>query len=379
MDKMQETLQKENDKTKPEARHALYVDPRLVQSLDVNNTTEGTVHTSTKAHQHSLQKRARTAGEKIFDWSTYGGLAFLANEIVSGKIQNYVLKQGQWATRDATIGHKTYQSLVSGLHRLVGKDPSPEHWLGAIRRPIDIFVMTLGGSLMVLPVKFLEDRKSALVRFYDKTFHPDQTKNNTSITLAHEQMDREPKQSWWSLWKARLVVIPAAIVADALIGSKDAFSTKLFDKGNNWSSMHRINVQLTRKIAGFFGKPEIKSAILNNAKHPEYKYEIQNNEGNLAHIGKTYGFLLILSAALAAGFYVSSRIFARRREEHKFYQQMHTTQPAPVMAETESTPPALEAETTTTRADAKTPSPQIHDAVALARVAQPNSLSAGAA
>jgi len=377
MEKMQEVLQKENDKTNTEARHALYVDPRLVQSLDVNHTAAELVRTSATAPEHPQQKRTRTAGEKVFDWSTYGGLAFLANEIVSGKIQNYVLKEGKWATRDATIGHKTYQSVVSGLHRLIGKDPSPSHWLGYIRRPIDIFVMTLGGSLMVFPVKFLEDRKSALVRFYDKTFHPDQTKNNTSIALAHEQMDREPKQTWWSLWKARLVVIPAAIIADALIGSKDALSTRLFDKGNNWSSMHRINVQLVRKIVGHFGTRETKSIILENARnHP---HDILDNEGKYARIGRTYGFLLFLSAALAAGFYLTSRIFARRREEHKFYQQMHPTQPDLAIAEAAPQQPALQADTSSLpRTETETPSPRVHEAATLARVHAPTALQLGA-
>jgi hypothetical protein len=368
MDNMQETPQKENDKTDTQARHALYVDPRLVH--DVITEDKPSLNFSAPVATN-YSRRTRTRGEKIFDWSVYGGISFIANEVLSGKIQNQTIEK-------TGIFYPAYERTVNGLHRLFRQETHPQPWKNWIKRPTDIFVMTLGGTLLVPMVKFFETRKSDLVRFYDKTFHGQHVAEDPSIRAAHDAMDREPKQSWWSLWKARLVVIPAAILADALIGSKDALSTKLFDKNNSWSSMHRINVQLVRKLAGFFGSPEIKSAILENANTEKYKHEIQHNEGKFANIGKTYGFLMILSAALAAGFYIASRIFARRHEEHKFYEQMHAAQPAAAMAE--ATPqPALEAEPASPpRTETKKPSPRIHDAVALARVAQPTTLSAGA-
>lgn len=372
MEKMQEVPQKENDKTNDEAPHALYVDPRLVQSLDENHTAAELVRTSATAPEHPQQKRTRTAGEKVFDWSVYGGISFIANEVLSGKIQNQ-------ATEESGKLYPLYKKTVNGLHRLFRQEATPQRWQNWIKRPADVFIMTLGGTLLVPVVKFLEAHKSELVRFYDRTFHSQSVADESDTRAAHAAMDSEPKQTWWSLWKARLVVIPAAIIADFAIGGKDALSTKLFDKDNRWSSMHRINVQLVRKIAGYFGTPEIKSAILSNANHTKYRFEIQNNEGNLALTGRTYGFLLILSAALAAGFYLTSRIFARRREEHKFYQQMHPTQPNLAIAEAAPQQPALLTDTTSLpRTETETPSPRVHEAATLARVHAPTALQLGA-
>lgn len=311
----------------------------------------------------SVHRRVRTQGEKIFDLSIYGGISFVANEILSGKIQNQTIeKTGKF--------YGYYEAALNGMHRLFKKEANPKQWQNWIKRPTDIFVMTLGGTLLVPAVKFFETHKSDLVRFYDRTFHGQRMENEPAIRAAHEEMEREPKQSWGSLGKARLVTIGAAIGIDYLIGDKNAVSTRIWD--NNWSSMHRANVQLTRKIAGYF-QPEFKSAIAEAAKTSPH--DILKTEGRLANIGRTYGFLLFLSAALAAGFYASSRIFARRREEHRLYQQLHGHVPAPE----QPAPPADTAREAQPAEATISPTTQVRNVSTDTRLQPAPQLSAGAA
>jgi|GEM_PF-2711146 len=281
--------------------------------------------------------RKKTKGEIVFDWSVYGGFGFVANEIVSGKIQNRTIETGApW--------YKFYEGAVNGAHKLLGKNVSGvAEWSNKIKRPIDIFVMTLGGSLMVLPIKLFEDNKGMMVRFFDQTFDGERAKK-PEVVNAHAEMDAAPKQSWGSLGQARAVTIGAAIAVDALAGDKNAVSTKLLEKTplRDWSSLHRINVKATRGIAKIWAKhfnyqPEVYDIIKTAEKESPHmiisdKQVAKNigtalehlpSEGKIASVGNTYGFLLFLSAALAAGFYASSKMFAKGREENQQHKQEH--------------------------------------------------------
>jgi hypothetical protein len=350
MDHMQEHVLPSEEKYRDTAAHVQPADARLVAAKPAQD-----------ASSPQSAGRVRTRGEQVFDYSIYGGISFLANEILSGKIQNQTIeKEGRF--------HRFYQKSLKGLHGLFRQSGAPGQWQNWIKRPTDIFVMTLGGTLLVPIVKFFEAHKSDLVRFYDKTFHGQRMAEDPAIQAAHEAMDREPQQSWGSLWKARVVIIGAAIGVDALMGSRDAVSTKIWD--NNWSSMHRINTHLTRKVAGFF-QPEYKHAILEAANASPH--DILASEGRIANIGKTYGFLLILSAALAAGFYASSRIFARRREEHRLYQHLHGQMPATDHAAT----PAPAADAMLETSAAMSPATQVRDVHRESQLQPMQQLSAG--
>lgn len=262
--------------------------------------------------------RKKTSGEVLFDWSIYGGFGFVGNEMVSGIIQNRTIPEQGKNYADIPWG-KYYKSALDFIEKATSLSA---HAGSTTRRAVDIFVMTIGGNLLVIPIKICEDMKGSLVRFADGIFHGDKAKTDPEMQRAHAEMDAAPKQSWGSLAQGRLVTIGAAVGVDMLIGSNKAVSTKLLEKTpvDKWSSLHRLNTQIVRKLASWFD-PKNKENIISAAK--EHPYDIQDIEGKFAKTGRTYGFLLALSAALAAGFYVSSHMFANNREKKKLHEDEH--------------------------------------------------------
>ncbi|MFZ4125453.1 MAG: hypothetical protein ACOYJ2_05220 [Rickettsiales bacterium] len=289
-------------------------------------------------------KRRKTKGEKTFDWLTYGGFGWIANEIVSGEIADQMVEKGGKLNR-------FYQPTVNKLHetfKVAQKNiKGKSSW---ITTAATMFVMTLGGHLMVGPIRYFEDRKSKIVRGLDVIIEGKQALDNPEITAKHEAMDKEPQQSWASLWQGRLVTVASAIAMHFAIGEKDAWSTKLFSKSNplnHWSSLERINTSLSRNVAvwaekylGFdkgvgeriaaakeFAKPdgykpyEFDIFSANAAgRNEELAKEIGKgakvvHEGKIASFGKKYGLVFMVSGVLAAGFYISSKLFARDNEK----------------------------------------------------------------
>ncbi len=278
-------------------RHAPTTPPANGQFIEVN-----------------ANKRKKTAGEIAFDVSTYGGLSLLGNEVLSTTIvtqaENGALK-------------KWYEPSVNFFKNLKGFNKFD--YVGSGRMPYILWA-TIGGMMLVLPVKWMEDRKGALVRKFDNLFHGGDTDKDPEIAAAHAEMDRAPKQSWVSLWEGRLITVASALVVDAVVGWPQAMFAKLFDGTKHlkdYMSFDRLAVTGARKTVGLFDKEkkQLFDTIFENVQDPAKRYKIDPAiEGKATKVLATGGSLLTLSLALTILFYATSKSFAsgqQKRRERK--------------------------------------------------------------
>lgn len=295
-------------------------------------------------------KRRKTKGEKTFDWLTYGGFGWIANEFVSGEIADQTIEKG------GKLNH-FYDSIVNKLHKTFKIDLNNNSKSSWITTVTSIFVMTLGGHLMVGPIRYFEDRKNKIVRGLDVIIDGKQALDNPKTIAKHEAMDKEPQQSWGSLWQGRLVTVASAIGMHFAIGEKNAWSTKFLSDDSplsKWSSLERINTSFFRMLGSFadnylgFDKGAA-SAIQAASIHVDYHHDILSAnsvkrgkgpqgflpEGKVASFGKKYGLVFMVSGVLAAGFYISSKLFARDNERTVGgeRQPMHHNPTNPVLPE----------------------------------------------
>lgn len=174
-------------------------------------------------------KRQKTAGEKLFDISVYGGIMWGVNELLSASIGRGVMKGEGLLERGMKQATGKPEFLKGYYDKLVNK--LPQSLVGSLgRQAIGIFILTTGGNLLVPVIKFLEDRKGKIVRWTDSWLESKDPKHAERLEQAHTEMDQAPKQSWATLWEGRSIVLGAAILIDFVIGGKDAPSTKLLDK-----------------------------------------------------------------------------------------------------------------------------------------------------
>jgi hypothetical protein len=263
-------------------------------SSDVVSTVARSAKPAQGAVHLESAQRKKTAGERAFDLTTYGGVALLGNEaaslVITKSIEpeaiagNSYRKFSSWfESLNRYINRDTGKPILSKY--IVDKDASA---LGA-RLPF-LLMATLGGMLMVPFVKALEDNKGSIVRKFDRLFHGNRADTDPELIAAHKEMDNAPKQSWSSLGWGRVTTVVSAAVADYAFGWRHALSTKLF--GSEYASLDGI----AKKTANYAEK-----------------------RFNLTPKGKGWvdqgTWLLTLSATLTVLFYAASKLFARKRDE----------------------------------------------------------------
>lgn len=311
------------------------------------------------------QKRKKTSGEIAFDITTYGGLSLAANEFLSTAIMEQTDKGG--------ILHKLYKPMEDASRKLPGL--SKLDYVGK-GRAMYILWATIGGMMLVLPVKWMEDHKGKVVRLFDNLLHGRDTSQDPKLDAAHREMDQAPKQSWASLWQGRAVTVASALGLDSLVGWKHSAITKLFDKPgkpNDIASFDRMSATFARWIVPKFAPQHAAGIqeVLNTVTDVEKRYAINvAKEGQITKTVTTGSMLMVLSGALTALFYVSSKAFARRQE---LKQSKPHAKPAPyadtVLADTAVEP--------TPEPAPHRPTPQIAKVEHLDRVSDAPQLQAG--
>ena len=295
----------------------------MVDQLTVSDTPK----TSADTAATGKKKRAWSAGEQVFNYSVYGGISWIVNELLSTVITESIYKGGRF--------YQPFEKTVDFLH----KNVNPLKWGRRIHYlASEMFVMCIGGTLLVPPVKYLEDHKGKIVRSLDRMFHSGT--EDPKLKELHKEMDEAPKQSWASLWKGRALVLVAAITMHFTMGAENetphkrwvAPTTHLF-KGTfmeKYSNLTRAMQTLTRDLLRWVHPDKAIRAELTKfrfpspetlAKHGVGKgtfIPMQASEGLLAgRLGNTFGYVLSVSAAMATLFFVSSRIFAASRDKNK--------------------------------------------------------------
>lgn len=155
--------------------------------------------------------RNRTKGEALFNKISYIGFGYFLVTAVSIFMTWLLRDTRRIAPKFAESAKKVTEKF--GLHHDI----------------IDIGTLFLGGSIAsVLPVKWLEDRKSELVKKFDRFYYTDdQIKNTPSIQAAYKELDTLPKQTWLSVAGSRIVAFAATFSLYALAGSNKGPLAKL--------------------------------------------------------------------------------------------------------------------------------------------------------
>lgn len=310
---------------------------------------------------HKKHKRKKTGGEIAFNFGVYGGISWILNEIISTIITNtiYFADPAEKAARTEKIAEQVVKGLaqgekqlkpvkdgvfarffnntVDGMHTRV----NPMKWAKTpFYLAAEMFVMCIGGTLLVIPTKLIEDSKGKIVRGIDSFFHGG--KQDPKLEAAHKEMDNAPQQSWGSLWKGRLLVLASAITLHFVAGAEKttpphgtqgvqpytAPSTKWL-KGTfleKYSNLSRVMKTGSRDLFSLKWMPfisaEHKAAMREARMLPGVPAIDLLKEGKIAHaMGNTFGYVLSVSAAMATLFYISSHIFAAARDKKKEVQQ----------------------------------------------------------
>ena len=203
-----------------------------------NDTIATTAPPATEAKKH-LSK-----GDRLFDTLVYTGL---------NNISTFVLTLG------ITYG------LLHGFKKVgVGKEAVNEHFkkasadLGAFLEKMKsgrgehaptIMLTTalgIGGTLMIVPIKFLEDRRTGIVGYFNKKLGD---KTDPS------ELKEAPKQSWGSLLFGRAAawttVFVSLTAANKLLGKDQKTGLARFTQFENWFAEHVVAKPLGKSVKTF--------------------------------------------------------------------------------------------------------------------------------
>lgn len=235
-------------------------------------------------------KRSKTWGERLFDLTTYGGFALVGNELAATAIV-------QQKEKPNLIG-RAYRAGQNFLERIgiSGELPYVQKRLNYISFAI------IGGFLMVPFIKLLEDNKGRCVRFADKYIYGKKADSDQEIVRKHEEMDNAPVQTWSSLGAGRALTVASAYTVDATINWKDGFSARLL-KGTRFENFASLE-HLSDHVAEWANNKLVAIRKITPEASMIQKSRLKDLVG-----------LSTLSATLTAIFYISSKVFAKKRDE----------------------------------------------------------------
>lgn len=223
-------------------------------------------------HNHPMSK-----GEKWFDWLAYGGVAGVGTFAVTLPLA-YLAKYG-----------KVAKYFEAGTNWLIKKGMNP-----SLAEPLlSTTALVHGGNLMTLAVKLAEDNKKPIVTKLDEMLG-DKT--------DEAALDAEPKQSWASMIKAR--VVAWLTVYTTMQGSVSLFGAD--------------------KLAAI--EHGVGSTVCNIVRKPTH---IAGKETVLYRYGKLGALDLLATAASATLLYVGSRVFARWEKQKKDQGNQYAATPVP--------------------------------------------------
>lgn len=211
-------------------------------------------------------------GEVLFDSLAYGGFAGAVTFLLS-------LPAGYWV-RYSNSGRQAVKWAAGHLKKVGLSEHSSED-------AVMTTALMQGGNLMLLPIKFMEDRKPELVAKLNK---------HVGDETCDLSVDKEPKQTWGSLLKARIFLAWTPVFLSfrtaVSLGGKEQFNA--------------------------FEEKFAKHLICRPLGQPTH---VKGAETTLYKLGRIAALDVFATTAAAALLYVGSRIFAKDNEE-KWYTRL---------------------------------------------------------
>ncbi len=248
----------------------------------------------------------RTAGEKKFDRVTYNWLGYVANALLS-------VVAVAWVER--THGGQKMMNNFRGWAERNVKFVNPET---AKMLATKTFFLA-GGFAVMLPMKWLEDKKLEMVKKYDRQIYGDAVDTDPSIRQSHQDIENAPKQNWKSILGSRILALVPFYAGYWLLWDK---KSPLAKATNESLFVDRPIVAASRGIGKFFAKltkngeaektlSELNQTHLGEMLTPVEAGKIATKPDPL-HSTVPYYFMseAITSAMVAWGVYVLSRVLA---------------------------------------------------------------------
>lgn len=156
-------------------------------------------HMAVIPHDHA-DTEIKSKGEKTFDWVTYKGIGWLTNAAISIYLTDWLMHG-----KGVPLLEKGVKKLAPFYEKL---GMSSE--ISAARAKSTFFTGGLftGGTLLLYPVKKLEDYKPQLVKYLDDHYNQSSTPDQSTLAIqqaAHKRLDTDPKPSWGNVLLGRLL------------------------------------------------------------------------------------------------------------------------------------------------------------------------------
>jgi len=189
--------------------------------------------------------RKDSGGEMIFDRTVYTGIGFGVNEVSSMIIADE-LRYGH----NKYFGKEIFEKAAHGWAKIlklkdkVGKDGKTITKLARAENTLEVGALLIGGTLLIIPMKWLEDRKEKIVKATNHVI--DKFRGRDSNDDAMKARDQEvaeaiacqPKQSWTSLIIGRIF----AVVTNMFILSNTLFAEPRATAVKDFSEKHVTNL-----------------------------------------------------------------------------------------------------------------------------------------
>lgn len=150
-------------------------------------------------------KHQTSFGEIAFDAAVYGGVGYLANAAIGLTLAHYAAsKPGSWVFNQNKKLEKGFTQLYE---QMLTNPKQVKTWAG---RSSSIFFLGMGGWLLLMPMKWMEDNKAAIVERMDHLFDTG-PKTQESIEEQRNYLASAPQQDYVSLLGGRTLAYFGAI------------------------------------------------------------------------------------------------------------------------------------------------------------------------
>ncbi len=320
--------------------------------------------------------RNKTKGEGYFNTLTYTGVGYFGVTAFSIYL-TYLLRD-----RDGYLA-KAFKPVVDGATKFFSRNATTAEEATRIAQKVDsnmnIAALFTGGTVVsLLPIKWLEDHKSSIVKKLDaKIYGQEAIDNDPALIEAHKELDSVPRQTWRSVLTSRLLAFAATYSTSFLVGDDKSFIGK-----KTGLSIDRAGASIGRHIDSRLNRGDAQIVAQNNAAGLASPGGLTRAAANPDRVSaRIWGYIamdgfytLITSKAL----FVFTRIFAPFYDKRATHNSSTALPPAPAALPTPASPtlPAPANDVAPAQAsNDNPPSPQVHSVQAQARVGAPVGLA----
>jgi hypothetical protein len=201
--------------------------PDVTHDTLLATTPAGAEPESASVAQPPAQK---TKGEKLYDTFLYGGVGYVANFVLSVAVGHFFLKGG-----GRNFFNKSEKLAEENLSKLMPAEAAHK----VSKEGVRILALGAGGHAVMVPIKYLEDKKRRFVYWINRTFFPSEYGTDAPNKPLSQLKDEELPQlvenpahmSWGKTIMRRLAIYVGIASALAPFGKANSWVEDKVHKG----------------------------------------------------------------------------------------------------------------------------------------------------